>query len=204
MNLGVFNSVIIILFLVVAIIVLFRRHKLPSIFGYLFVGSLVGSHALDWLRDVKNITQLADFDVMFLMFTIKCNEKIAETILRKIFPKKMEKSKIKLAQVPFDHKNHVTLPENVYAVGLTIKELALEKNGVLLARSITTLLRVFISHRALDYKLGILYDFMGHKLILERLSNILLKGMIFNFRKNDEKCDFFCRVKSKRFVRSWG
>ncbi|MBA2654446.1 MAG: cation:proton antiporter [Gammaproteobacteria bacterium] len=70
MNLSIFNSIIIILFLVVAILVLFRRAKLPPIFGYLFVGSLVGPHAFGWIRDVKNISQLADFGVMFLMFTV--------------------------------------------------------------------------------------------------------------------------------------
>lgn len=70
MNLNIFSSIIIILFLVVAILVLFRRAKLPPILGYLFVGSLVGPHALGWIQDVKNITQLADFGVMFLMFTV--------------------------------------------------------------------------------------------------------------------------------------
>lgn len=70
MNLSIFSNIIIILFLVVTVLVLFRRAKLPTILGYLFVGCLVGPHALGWIRDVKNITQLADFGVMFLMFTV--------------------------------------------------------------------------------------------------------------------------------------
>lgn len=70
MNLTIFNTIIIVLFLVVLVLVLFRRAKLPPILGYLFIGSLVGPHALGWIRDVKNIAQIADFGVMFLMFTV--------------------------------------------------------------------------------------------------------------------------------------
>lgn len=70
MNLSPFNIIIIVLTLVVAVLLLFRRAKLPLILGYLFIGSFVGPHALGWIRDVKSITQLADFGVMFLMFTV--------------------------------------------------------------------------------------------------------------------------------------
>lgn len=70
MNLGIFNIIIIVLFLVVTILVLFRRFKLPPILGYLLTGSLVGPHALGWIQDVESVTRLADFGVMFLMFTV--------------------------------------------------------------------------------------------------------------------------------------
>lgn len=69
-NLNVFDGVIIIMLLVVVTLLLFRRAKLPPILGYLFIGSLVGPNALGWISDVKNITKIADFGVMFLMFTI--------------------------------------------------------------------------------------------------------------------------------------
>jgi monovalent cation:H+ antiporter-2, CPA2 family len=47
-----------------------RRLGLPPVLGYLLVGALIGPHALNFMGDVGNVRHLAEFGVVFLMFTI--------------------------------------------------------------------------------------------------------------------------------------
>ena len=47
-----------------------RVANLPPILGYLLVGVVVGPHALDVLPDAEGASQLAEFGVVFLMFSI--------------------------------------------------------------------------------------------------------------------------------------
>src|SRR5580698_5886628 len=47
-----------------------RRLALPSIVGYLAVGMLLGPHALAWAVDNDTTRLLADFGVVFLVFTL--------------------------------------------------------------------------------------------------------------------------------------
>ncbi|MBK7899195.1 MAG: cation:proton antiporter [Azonexus sp.] len=54
----------------VGAVVLFRRLNLPPILAYLAVGSLIGPHALNLLQDVSRAQHLAEFGVVFLMFSI--------------------------------------------------------------------------------------------------------------------------------------
>ncbi|MDX9738719.1 MAG: cation:proton antiporter, partial [Azonexus sp.] len=51
-------------------VVLFRRFNLPPVLGYLAVGSIIGPHALNLMTDIKRLTALAEFGVVFLMFSI--------------------------------------------------------------------------------------------------------------------------------------
>ncbi len=51
-------------------VVLFRRINLPPILGYLLVGTVIGPHALDLLDDFSGTHYLAEFGVVFLMFSI--------------------------------------------------------------------------------------------------------------------------------------
>ena len=51
-------------------VVLFRRFNLPPVLGYLLVGSIIGPHALNLMRDVHRAESLAEFGVVFLMFSI--------------------------------------------------------------------------------------------------------------------------------------
>src|SRR5258706_9599924 len=46
------------------------RLRLPPILGYLLVGIVVGPHALGWVPDSKEARYLAEFGVVFLMFSI--------------------------------------------------------------------------------------------------------------------------------------
>ena len=51
-------------------VILFRRLNLPPILGYLLVGALVGPHALNLVSDVADVQHLAEFGIVFLMFSI--------------------------------------------------------------------------------------------------------------------------------------
>jgi len=54
----------------VVVVALFRAIALPPILGYLLVGALVGPHAFNLLPDSAGARHLAEFGVVFLMFTI--------------------------------------------------------------------------------------------------------------------------------------
>jgi len=54
----------------VAGVVLFRFLSLPPMLAYLAIGALVGPHGLGVLPDDGNTRNLADFGVVFLMFSI--------------------------------------------------------------------------------------------------------------------------------------
>jgi len=62
--------VLILLAVAVGVVVLCRILKLPAMLGYLLVGILIGPHALGWIPDAPETRHLADFGVVFLMFSI--------------------------------------------------------------------------------------------------------------------------------------
>lgn len=51
-------------------VIMVRRVNMPPMFGYLLVGLLIGPHALSLLKNVKAANTLAEFGVVFLMFSI--------------------------------------------------------------------------------------------------------------------------------------
>lgn len=51
-------------------VVVFRRLNLPPILGYLLVGTLIGPHALNLLDGDAETRHLAEFGVVFMMFSI--------------------------------------------------------------------------------------------------------------------------------------
>lgn len=63
---------LILLLLAAAVIALIvcRRVRLPPILGYLGVGILVGPHALGWVPDTADVRGLAEFGIVFLMFSV--------------------------------------------------------------------------------------------------------------------------------------
>ncbi|MDR3322766.1 MAG: monovalent cation:proton antiporter-2 (CPA2) family protein [Zoogloeaceae bacterium] len=77
-------------------VVLFRRINLPPVLGYLLVGSLIGPHALNLMHDVSNAQHLAEFGVVFLMFSIGL-----EFSLSKLYTMKRTVFGLGLAQVAF-------------------------------------------------------------------------------------------------------
>ena len=54
----------------VVTVILFRRLNLPPVLGYLLVGTLIGPHALNLVAGVAGVEHLAEFGVVFLMFSI--------------------------------------------------------------------------------------------------------------------------------------
>ncbi|MQY52632.1 potassium transporter [Rhodocyclus tenuis] len=54
----------------VAAVIVFRRLNLPPVLGYLFVGALIGPHAFNLIHRVSAAQHLAEFGVVFLMFSI--------------------------------------------------------------------------------------------------------------------------------------
>jgi monovalent cation:H+ antiporter-2, CPA2 family len=54
----------------VVVVTLFRRLSLPAIIGYLLVGALIGPHAFALVADTEGQRHLAEFGVVFLMFSI--------------------------------------------------------------------------------------------------------------------------------------
>ncbi len=54
----------------VGVVVLCRLLRLPAMLGYLIVGIFIGPHALGWIPDAPETRHLAEFGVVFLMFSI--------------------------------------------------------------------------------------------------------------------------------------
>src|SRR5436853_379219 len=54
----------------VVVVVACRLLRLPPILGYLVVGIAVGPHALAWVPDNADVRDLAEFGIVFLMFSI--------------------------------------------------------------------------------------------------------------------------------------
>src|SRR5450631_4261390 len=54
----------------VVVVIACRLLRLPPILGYLIVGIVVGPHALAWVPDNVAVRDLAEFGIVFLMFSI--------------------------------------------------------------------------------------------------------------------------------------
>jgi CPA2 family monovalent cation:H+ antiporter-2 len=64
------SLIILLLGAAVVVVALFRTLGLPPIMGYLLVGAVFGPHALGWVPDTEQTRHLAEFGVVFLMFSI--------------------------------------------------------------------------------------------------------------------------------------
>ena len=62
--------VLLLLVSAVLVVALFRSLHLPPVLGYLMVGAVIGPHALKLMPDAEGTRHLAEFGVVFLMFTI--------------------------------------------------------------------------------------------------------------------------------------
>jgi CPA2 family monovalent cation:H+ antiporter-2 len=54
----------------VVVVAIFRSLNLPAVLGYLLVGAAIGPHSLNLVEDSEGATHLAEFGVVFLMFSI--------------------------------------------------------------------------------------------------------------------------------------
>lgn len=68
-----FAAILLLFAIAVAAAVLCQRLRLPSTLGYLLVGTLVGPHVLGLFSNRGEIAALAEFGIVFLLFTIGLN-----------------------------------------------------------------------------------------------------------------------------------
>ena len=64
------QPVLILLAIAVLAVVVFRLLRMPPMLGYLLAGVIIGPHALGWIPDTEETRHLAEFGVVFLMFSI--------------------------------------------------------------------------------------------------------------------------------------
>lgn len=80
------NTLEIILFVFLSaliVTVIFRQLKLSVILGYLLVGALIGPHALGIVHNTPDIKELAEFGIVFLMFTVGLEFSVSKLIALK-------------------------------------------------------------------------------------------------------------------------
>ncbi|NIR59161.1 MAG: potassium transporter, partial [Gammaproteobacteria bacterium] len=70
MDYGLFEQILVLLAAAVVSVALFRRLHLPPILAYLAIGVAVGPHGLGWIPNTPETHFLAEFGVVFLLFTI--------------------------------------------------------------------------------------------------------------------------------------
>lgn len=68
-----FAHILILLGIAVAIIVAFQRMHIPTSLGYLLVGVIVGPYTMGPVVDATQVRALAEFGIVFLLFTIGLN-----------------------------------------------------------------------------------------------------------------------------------
>ncbi|NND82178.1 MAG: potassium transporter KefB [Gammaproteobacteria bacterium] len=64
------DEVLILLFLSIVSVAVFRRLNVPAVLGYLVVGLLAGDYAFGWIQDSHSMEQIAEIGVVFLLFMI--------------------------------------------------------------------------------------------------------------------------------------
>jgi CPA2 family monovalent cation:H+ antiporter-2 len=77
------SLVLILLATAVLVVVLCRSLHLPVMLGYLAVGILIGPYALAWIPDAPGTQHLAEFGVVFLMFSIGLEFSLARLMAMK-------------------------------------------------------------------------------------------------------------------------
>lgn len=66
----VIETVVVVLLTAVLVVPLFHRLRLSSVLGYLAAGAIIGPHGIGFIGDVESAQALAEFGVVFLLFTI--------------------------------------------------------------------------------------------------------------------------------------
>ncbi|WP_197665883.1 cation:proton antiporter [Aeromonas salmonicida] len=68
-----FGSILLLLAVAIAVVVTFQRLHIPTSLGYLLVGIILGPHTIGYTVSVPELTTLAEFGVVFLLFAIGLN-----------------------------------------------------------------------------------------------------------------------------------
>jgi CPA2 family monovalent cation:H+ antiporter-2 len=64
------DDILLLLAATLVVVVALRKLRLPLIIGFLLVGMAVGPHALGWVAATETTTTLAEFGIVFLLFTL--------------------------------------------------------------------------------------------------------------------------------------
>ena len=80
---NVLSQILILLAGSVLVLSMVRRFALPPILGYLLVGMLLGPHAFGLASDDESVAMLAEFGVVFLVFTLGLEFSLARMIAMK-------------------------------------------------------------------------------------------------------------------------
>ncbi len=67
---SVLDDILLLLAATLVVVVGLRRLRLPLIIGFLLVGMAVGPHALGWVAATETTSTLAEFGIVFLLFTL--------------------------------------------------------------------------------------------------------------------------------------
>src|SRR5262245_25480790 len=70
MSFGILEFILLLLAAAVLVVVVFRVLRLPALLGYLLLGIAIGPHAIGLVPENEGIRHLAEFGIVFLMFTI--------------------------------------------------------------------------------------------------------------------------------------
>ncbi|HSX20745.1 MAG TPA: cation:proton antiporter, partial [Gammaproteobacteria bacterium] len=66
----IFKYILVLLSCSVILVVICRRLHLPAIIGYVTVGMIIGPGGVGWLPTIDDLNHLAEFGIVFLMFTL--------------------------------------------------------------------------------------------------------------------------------------
>ncbi len=70
MELNTFHHILLLLGVAIVMVALFHYIRLPQILAYLVTGILIGPYGLGWLSNTEEIRFLAEFGLVFLLFSI--------------------------------------------------------------------------------------------------------------------------------------
>lgn len=70
MGFDILESILSVFLIALVVTVIFRQLRLSVILGYLLVGAVVGPHGLGLIHESSKINELAEFGIVFLMFTV--------------------------------------------------------------------------------------------------------------------------------------
>lgn len=73
-------SIVVLLLASVLTVALFRRANITPILAYLVVGMAIGPHGMAWIPDSESTRALAEFGVVFLMFTLGLEFSLAKLL----------------------------------------------------------------------------------------------------------------------------
>lgn len=80
---GMLQQVLVLLSITVLAVMLLMRLRLPPILGYLVTGLLVGPYGLGWIENTEDTRLLAEFGVVFLLFTLGLEFSLPRLIVMK-------------------------------------------------------------------------------------------------------------------------